>query len=124
MKASEWIDRVKVARGWPSDYRVAKELNFSPNTISTYRKSGAPMDEEIAIKVANALGEKPEAVLLDQFAERVKDQAISAALHRVASSLCILCKVTGEAFSKAAEVLPALGIPVPGARFSRHQRHI
>lgn len=94
MKASEWIDRVRTAKGW-SDYRVAKELHFSPNTISTYRKSGAPMDEAIAIKVANALGERPEAVILDQYAERTKDPAIRSTLATMAHSLCILCKQAG-----------------------------
>lgn len=92
MKAADWIDRVKAARGWPTDYRVAKELGFTPNTISNYRaRPESLMDEKIAVKVAEALGEKPEAVLLDQFAERVKDQAISTALSKVAKSLCILC---------------------------------
>lgn len=91
MKAAEWIDKVKAARGWESDYRVAKELGFNPNTISNYRATPRTMDEKIAIKVATALGEKPEAVLLDQFAEQVKDQAISSALHKVAKQLCILC---------------------------------
>lgn len=93
MKAAEWIDRVKAVKGWESDYRVAKELSLSRATVSKYRGPTTTFDEETAIKVAVALGEKPEAVLLDQFAERVKDQAISSALHRVAQSLCILCKV-------------------------------
>lgn len=120
MKAAEWIDRVKAARGWTSDYRVAKELGFNPNTISNYRANGTPMDEAIAIKVAEALGEKPEAVLLDQFAERVKDQAISTALSKVAKSLCILCKVTSATVKRSTLSLPALNCPpfrpqIPGS---------
>ena len=87
MKAAEWIDKVKAARGWTSDYKVAKELGFTPNTISNYRANGTLMDEAIAIKVAGALGAKPEAVLLDQFAEKVKDQAIAAALRKAAADL-------------------------------------
>lgn len=89
MKASEWIDRVKKARGWDSDYRVAKELGFRPSTIGNYRAHGTPMDEEIAIKVANALGEKPEAVLLDQFAERVKNPEVSSTIQKMASNLSV-----------------------------------
>lgn len=92
MKASEWIDRVKTARGWSSDYRVAKELDFKPNTISTYRANGGPMDENIAIKVANALGERPEAVLLDQYAERTKNQEARNALFGLANGLSIISK--------------------------------
>lgn len=91
MKAAEWIDRVKKARGWDSDYRVAKELGCKPNTISTYRKSGGPMDEGIAISVARALGERPEAVLLDQYAERTKNPEVRSALTAAARQLCILC---------------------------------
>lgn len=93
MKASDWIDRVKAAKGWPSDYRVAKELGFKANTVSMYRTHGGPMDENIAIKVANALGERPEAVLLDQYAERTKNPEVRTALLRAARDLCILCKV-------------------------------
>lgn len=93
MKAADWIDRLKTAKGWPSDYRVAKELSFRANTISMYRAHGGPMDEEIAIKVAQALGERPEAVLLDQCAERTKNPAAKSALLDLARNLCILCKV-------------------------------
>lgn len=92
MKAAEWIDRVKAAKGWDTDYRVSKELGFTRSAMSSIRHGDSvTLSEETAIKVAHALGEKPEAVLLDQFAERVKDQAISSALHRMARDLCILC---------------------------------
>lgn len=104
MKAFEWIDRVKVAKGW-TDYRVAKELGFKPNTISMYRSHGGPMEEAIAIKVANALGERPEAVVLDQYAERTKDPAIRAALQSFSGSLCILCKEAIAMFSVAQQAI-------------------
>ncbi len=95
MKAADWIDRVKASKGWESDYRVAKELEFSRNTIGTYRSGRSnTMDEETAIKVAMALNIDPAAVIIDQVAERSKVPAISAALHKVANQLCILCKVT------------------------------
>lgn len=86
MKAAEWIDRVKIARGWDSDYRAAKELGLSRNTISTYRggKSGT-MDEDTAVKVAQALGLDAAAVIVDQVAERSKSPEISAALHALAN---------------------------------------
>lgn len=93
MKAADWIDRVKARKGWESDYRVAKELGFRPNTISMYRSHGGPMDEAIAIKVANALEINPAGVVIDQAAERAKDAAIRAALFKVSGDLCILCKL-------------------------------
>lgn len=120
MKAADWIDKVKAARGWDTDYRVAKELGLSKQTIGSYRGKVVTMDEDTAIKVAQALGEKPEAILLDQFAEKVKDQAISTALHKVARSLCILCKVTSATVKRSTLSLPALNCPpfrpqIPGS---------
>lgn len=91
MKAYEWIDRVKAAHGWPSDYRAAKELGIAQNTISTLRKRESTLDEESSIKVANLLGERPEAVYLDQLAERTKSPALRTALSAAALRLCILC---------------------------------
>lgn len=93
MKAAEWIDRVKSRRGWESDYRVAKELGLSKQTIGSYRGKVATMDEETAVKVALALGIDPAGIVIDQVAERSKLPEISSTLHRLASQLCILCKV-------------------------------
>lgn len=93
MKAADWIDRIKKSHGWDSDYRVAKELALSRQAVSDYRKKDTTMDEETAIKVAVALGERPEAVYLDQLAERTKSPALRDALANAARSLCILCKV-------------------------------
>lgn len=87
MKAAEWIDRVKQKRGWESDYRVAKELGFRANTISQYRAHGTTLDDGIALKVAEALGEKPEIVLLDQAVERSRNDAARSALGKVLARL-------------------------------------
>lgn len=80
MKASAWIDKVKAARGWESDYRVAKELNLGRQTVSTYRsRPSATMDEDAALKVAHALEIDPVIILADQAMERAKnDEARSA----------------------------------------------
>lgn len=90
MKASAWIDRVKDAKGLTSDYAAAKALGLSRFTVSGYRKRpDATLDEEIAYKVAQALGVPPAGIIIDQVAERSKSPEISTALHRVANSLCI-----------------------------------
>ncbi len=92
MKAAEWIDRVKVAKGWESDYRAAKELGLSRNTISNYRGGVRnTLDEQSAIKVARALNAKPEDVALDQMAERTQDPALRAAIRTLVDRVCILC---------------------------------
>ena len=93
MKAAAWIDKIKSARQWESDYRVAKELGVGRATVSRYRCNDVTLDEEMSIKVASALGERPEAVLLDQYAERTKNPVVRTALLEAASRLCILCKV-------------------------------
>jgi transcriptional regulator with XRE-family HTH domain len=81
MKAAEWIDRAKARNGWSSDYRAAKELGLSRNTISTYRGDNSKtMDDETAVRVAAALGELPEVVLIDQVAERTRSDEARTAL--------------------------------------------
>lgn len=80
MKAAEWIDHVKMVKGWDTDYRVAKELGLGRQTVSTYRNRPSTMDEDTAIKVAAALGTPPEAVLLDQVLERTKNDEARTAL--------------------------------------------
>lgn len=93
MKAADWIDRVKSINGIASDYGVAKALGLSRTTVSGYRSRMSTLDEDASIRVAQALGERPEAVILDQAAERVKSPEARAALLDAAKRLCILCKV-------------------------------
>lgn len=94
MKAADWIDRVKTAKNWESDYRVAKELGFSRNTIGNFRSGRSPtMDEDTAFKVAQALGINPAGIIVDQCAERSKLPEVRASLSRLVDGLCILCKV-------------------------------
>lgn len=119
MKAAAWIDKVKAARGWESDYRVAKELGISRNTISNYRTKTPTLDEDTAEKLAAALGIDPAGIIIDQVAERSKNAATRATLSRMASQLCILCKVTEAAVHKFTESLPALICPPLPAQFRR-----
>jgi transcriptional regulator with XRE-family HTH domain len=80
MKAAQWIDLVKNYRQWGSDYRTAKELGLSRNTISMYRSRTPTMDEETAVVIADALEIDPATVVLDQVAERSKSEAVREAL--------------------------------------------
>lgn len=90
MKASEWIDRVKQARGWDSDYRAASELGLGRATISKYRTKATTLDDEAALRVASALQLEPAIILLDQAAERAKSDevrgAITKALQRITAA--------------------------------------
>lgn len=92
MKAADWIDRLKAERGWDSDYRAAKELGVSRNTISNYRsKPNTTLDDETAVKVAEALDVEPEIIVIDQVAERTKSEPARAALSG------LLRKIGGKA---------------------------
>lgn len=91
MKASEWIDRAKAVKGWESDYRAAKELGITRSAVSNYRARESTLDEETAIKVAEALGMNPAGVVLDQLAERSKSALVRSTLSREVERLCILC---------------------------------
>jgi len=91
MKADQWIDRVKKARGWDSDYRVANELNLTRQAVSGYRRKPMTLDEVTAVKVAEILGLNPAGIIIDQVAERSKDDSVRATLHKMAAELCILC---------------------------------
>lgn len=81
MKAAEWIDRVKVARGWESDYRVAQELDLSHSTLSRYRtKPESTMDDDAACKVAAELDLEPVVIIMDQVAERTRSEVARASV--------------------------------------------
>lgn len=91
MKATEWIDRVKVAKGIASDYAVAKHLGITQAAISRIRTHESTLSEDTATAVAESLGLNPAGVILDQLAERVKSSAVRSTLSAEADRLCILC---------------------------------
>lgn len=108
MKAHEWIDRVKAHCGWESDYRAAKELCITRSTVSGYRSGKATLDEDVAIKVAEALGIKPGVVMFDQMRERAKSPKVQAVLEdaikqigRAAAILFAVFGILGSAMSPA-----------------------
>jgi transcriptional regulator with XRE-family HTH domain len=92
MKASEWIDRVKVKNGWDSDYRVAKELGITRGGMSQIRTGeSVTLREETAVKVAQFLQMNPAGIVLDQLVERSKTPEVRTTLAREVERLCILC---------------------------------
>ncbi len=94
MKAGNWIDRVKIARGWASDYRAAKELGLSRNAISNYRSGTRnTLDEDTALKVAGALGIDPAGIIIDQMSERTKSPEVRSTLAKIAGELYIMLTV-------------------------------
>lgn len=79
MKASGWIDQARAVRQWGTDYKAAKELGIHRNTVYGYRDDPhATLADAVAVKVALAIGIAPAVVLLDQLAERAKDDQVRA----------------------------------------------
>jgi predicted transcriptional regulator len=107
MKAAEWIDRVKRERGWDSDYRVAKELGVTKAAVSNYRTSpNTTLREDVAVRVAEALGEEAEIIIIDQALERARSEPARAVLTRILDKIS---KGGGGAAAVALTACLALG---------------
>ncbi len=87
MKAHQWIDRLKVAKGLPSDYAVAKLLKMRPSSISNYRARNSTLDDDAALKVAMLLEVDPVLVLADQATERSKDESVQSVWRTMLAQL-------------------------------------
>jgi transcriptional regulator with XRE-family HTH domain len=80
MKASEWIDRVKLERGWETDYRAAQELGITRSLVSQYKTGKVvTLDSDVTLIVAEALGIDPMEVLADQAMEKSKNEKARSA---------------------------------------------
>jgi predicted transcriptional regulator len=92
MTPYQWILKIKEKHGLDSDYKAAQLLGVTRGALSNYKVGRRlSLDETSAVKVAELLGEKPEAILLDQYAETVKEPAARTALLDTARRLCVLC---------------------------------
>ena len=87
MKAHEWIDRLKVTKGLPSDYAAAKAIGLTRAAVSRYRSRISTLDEETSSHLALELGIDPMIVLADQATERAKDEAVQSAWRKVLAQL-------------------------------------
>ncbi|MGV0983505.1 MAG: hypothetical protein ACOYB2_03055 [Limnohabitans sp.] len=87
MKAHEWIDRLKVTKGLPSDYAVAKEIGLTRAAISNYRARNSTLDDDAALKVAVLLEIDPMLILADQATERSKDESVQSVWRTMLAQL-------------------------------------
>lgn len=87
MRAELWIDRVKSAKGLPSDYAAAAILGMTRSSVSKYRSKTPTFDEEASIKVAHVLGINPAIILADQAMERAKDAEAKSAWFSILERL-------------------------------------
>ena len=87
MKASKWIDRVKVKNNLPSDYAAAKLLGMTQSAISVLRVRESTLSDETSFNVATSLGINPAIVLVDQSIERAKTETARRAWAEVINVL-------------------------------------
>ena len=92
MRSYDFVEMYKENKHLPSDYRAAKELGVSRAMISLF-KGGRPLNEEIALKIADELGIEPSEILVVVAAEKSKSEEAKKAFM----SLSKLQKQAGRA---------------------------
>lgn len=86
MNSREYLDALRAHLRLPSDYAVAKALNTTRATVSTYRTGRHTFDDATALRVAELLGIDPRKVIADMHAERAKDAKVRAFWQQIASA--------------------------------------
>lgn len=69
------LDRVAEKIGKSSDYALAKALSAPQQRLSNYRHGRTQMDDDVAMQVAEILGDDPAVILAELHAERSKSPA-------------------------------------------------
>lgn len=78
---NQLLDQVKQQKKLPSDYALAKLLQVTSSRIGNYRSGRSTMDVDLAIKVADILGEdqvKIVAMLEEERAIRERPRLLAA----------------------------------------------
>lgn len=71
---NQYLDHVKKRHSLKSDYALSKFLRTSTAAITQYRKKLFVMDDDMALKVAEALELNPLEVIAVANSERAKDE--------------------------------------------------
>lgn len=69
------VDTLKTLNNW-TDYRVAKELDISTNTLYSWRKRGSVMSDDIGKKAAKLLGMEEKFILYCLATERLMGSVV------------------------------------------------
>lgn len=81
------IDAAKKAQGIGSDYRMAKVLKVTENTLGNWRAGRSKPADDLAVTMAQMAGIDPGAVLAELAAERAKDDASREVWRGIAQRL-------------------------------------
>lgn len=107
MKTSlDFLDSVKAAQGFTSDYQLSKYLNCTRGAISSYRTGRTFLDDEMACKIAHDLGLDSSYVLACIASERAKKPEVKAAWAHAAE---VLYGLAAALFIMA--ILPTFTLP-------------
>lgn len=119
MKSYDFIEMYKEKNNLPSDYKASQKLGISRQAISNY-KNGRPLDEDLALPIAESLEIEPSEILYIINSEKGKTVEIRKAwkmLSKLSSQkgyslpnqlilnafifwvagYCILCKIANVA---------------------------
>jgi hypothetical protein len=78
-----------------TDYRLAKLLSITTTAISRYQNHGGTFGDDIALRVAELLGEKPLHVLACMNAERARNEAVKKVWQSAAAVAVVAVALLG-----------------------------
>lgn len=88
MDAKALLSAVRSAQGWPSNYRLARELGIPDNSVQRWNTGLNTPDDAVATRLAELAGLDPDVVVAHMMAIRSKKNPTEAARwQRIAQRL-------------------------------------
>lgn len=84
---SQVLDKAKKVQKVPSDYKLALTLGIGESALANYRHGRSMPDEKACAKLAAAIGEKPDLLMVEMQAQRTKDAQARAMWENLAKRL-------------------------------------
>jgi len=107
MRSYDFIKMYKEKNNLPSDYKTAQMLGITRQSISLY-KHGRPIDEDLALPIAESLGINPSEILIVLAEEKSKSPEAKKAWKMLSK----LSKEEGSISTKLLFLLPFLSLMV------------
>lgn len=83
------IDMARQVQKVPSDYKLALTLGIGGTALSNYRNGRSFPDEKACVKLANAMGEDPDLLVVEMQAQRAKTDEARTVWLNIAKRLQI-----------------------------------
>lgn len=87
MNARELLAAVRAAKGYPSNYRLARELGIEDRSVQRWNSGANTPDDVTAARLAELAGLDPDAVVAAMHAERAATDPERALWQRIADRL-------------------------------------